>query len=85
MVSDHGAQSMFGGIQVNEWLMQQGYLSLIDSARPADPHARCQIDWANTAAWADGGYYCRVFLNVAGREPLGHRRPPITRSGAATS
>ena len=26
---------------------------------------------AGTRAWAEGGYYARVFLNVAGREPEG--------------
>src|SRR5690349_19957345 len=30
VVSDHGAQSMFGGIQVNEWLMREGYLALAE-------------------------------------------------------
>ncbi|MGN6379276.1 MAG: alkaline phosphatase family protein [Gaiellales bacterium] len=71
VVSDHGAQSMFGGIQVNEWLMQEGYLKLVDPPTSPTPIGRCQIDWPNTRVWADGGYYSRVFLNVAGREPQG--------------
>ncbi len=71
VVSDHGAQSMFGGIQINEWLMQHGYLSLIDPPSVATPIGGCTIDWANTRAWADGGYYSRIFLNIAGREPQG--------------
>jgi predicted AlkP superfamily phosphohydrolase/phosphomutase len=29
------------------------------------------IDWSRTVAWGEGGYYCRLFLNVAGREPEG--------------
>jgi predicted AlkP superfamily phosphohydrolase/phosphomutase len=29
------------------------------------------IDWERTTAWGEGGYYCRLFLNVAGREPQG--------------
>jgi predicted AlkP superfamily phosphohydrolase/phosphomutase len=71
VVSDHGAQAMFGGIQVNEWLIQNGYLSLIDPPTEPTPIGRCQIDWPNTRVWADGGYYSRIFLNVAGREPQG--------------
>jgi predicted AlkP superfamily phosphohydrolase/phosphomutase len=71
VVSDHGAQSMFGGVQINEWLMQHGYLSLIDPPSEATPIGRCAIDWANTRVWADGGYYSRIFLNIAGREPQG--------------
>jgi predicted AlkP superfamily phosphohydrolase/phosphomutase len=29
------------------------------------------IDWSRTVAWGEGGYYCRLFLNVEGREPDG--------------
>jgi predicted AlkP superfamily phosphohydrolase/phosphomutase len=29
------------------------------------------VDWDRTVAWGEGGYYCRLFLNVAGREPRG--------------
>jgi predicted AlkP superfamily phosphohydrolase/phosphomutase len=29
------------------------------------------IDWSQTIAWGDGGYYGRLFLNVKGREPAG--------------
>jgi predicted AlkP superfamily phosphohydrolase/phosphomutase len=31
----------------------------------------CRIDWSRTRAWGSGGYYARVFMNVAGREPEG--------------
>ncbi|MDX6522872.1 MAG: hypothetical protein QOI17_385 [Gaiellales bacterium] len=74
VVSDHGAQAMFGGIQVNEWLMREGYLKLLDPAAkgPVKPD---MIDWANTRVWGDGGYYSRIFLNVRGREPQGLVEP----------
>ena len=36
VVSDHGAQSMDGGICVNEWLIREGYLTLREGA-PAGP------------------------------------------------
>jgi len=29
------------------------------------------VDWEKTVAWGAGGYYGRVFFNVAGREPRG--------------
>jgi predicted AlkP superfamily phosphohydrolase/phosphomutase len=35
------------------------------------PLSKARIDWKRTKAWGDGGYYARVFLNVAGREPEG--------------
>jgi predicted AlkP superfamily phosphohydrolase/phosphomutase len=32
---------------------------------------KVEVDWAHTTAWGDGGYYGRIFVNVAGREPRG--------------
>src|SRR4051794_11490047 len=75
VVSDHGAQSMYGGIQVNEWLRQKA--SLPPAAPPSTPTpiGRCTIDWDATRVWADGGYYSRIFINVKGREPQGTVEP----------
>ena len=70
VVSDHGAQSMVGGISVNEWLIREGYLTLKDGA-PAGPVKPDMVDWPRTRVWGDGGYYARIFLNVRGREPEG--------------
>ena len=71
VVSDHGAKRMDGGICVNEWLRREGYLALKEE--PAEPTRLTPelIDWERTTAWGEGGYYCRLFLNVAGREPQG--------------
>ena len=74
VLSDHGAQSMFGGIRVNEWLIREGYLTLREGA-PAGPVKPDMIDWARTRVWGDGGYYSRIFLNVRGREPEGVVEP----------
>jgi len=71
VVSDHGAQSMVGGIQVNEWLQREGYLRLTEQPDGVVPIGQATIDWPNTRVWADGGYYSRIFLNVRGREPEG--------------
>jgi predicted AlkP superfamily phosphohydrolase/phosphomutase len=71
VVSDHGAQCMEGGIALNEWLIQKGYL--VPQA-PVKSPARLEavkIDWSRTIAWGAGGYYGRLFLNVKGREPQG--------------
>lgn len=75
IVSDHGAQRMDGGIGINEWLIREGYLSLREY--PEEPTRMGElieaglVDWSRTVAWGEGGYYGRVFLNVAGREPAG--------------
>ena len=71
VVSDHGAQSMIGGIQVNEWLQREGYLRLAEQPDGVIPIGQATVDWPNTRVWADGGYYSRIFLNVRGREPEG--------------
>jgi predicted AlkP superfamily phosphohydrolase/phosphomutase len=72
-VSDHGVKSMRGGICINEWLQSQGHLTLYDepSRRRLTPFEKVEVDWSQTTAWGDGGYYGRIFLNVAGREPNG--------------
>jgi len=71
VVSDHGAKAMMGGICVNEWLIEKGWLTLKEQPSEPTPLERCQIDWSKTKAWGEGGYYSRVFLNVEGREPEG--------------
>lgn len=75
VVSDHGAKRMDGGICVNEWLLANGYLALQEKPTSAVPLSKVKIDWPGTKAWGDGGYYARVFLNVAGREPEGTIAP----------
>ena len=71
IVSDHGARSLRGGVCVNEWLLEHGYLVLERAPEGPTAPAELAIDWRRTRAWAEGGYYARVFLNLEGREPLG--------------
>ncbi len=71
VVSDHGAKRLVGGICFNEWLIEQGYLSLEFYPQEVMPIDKVSIDWSKTRAWGDGGYYGRLFLNVQGREPQG--------------
>jgi predicted AlkP superfamily phosphohydrolase/phosphomutase len=71
VMSDHGAQAMLGGICINDWLIERGYLSLLDKPPGVTSLDLCEIDWTNTVAWGAGGYYGRLFLNIQGREPQG--------------
>ncbi|NIV40568.1 MAG: phosphodiesterase, partial [Anaerolineae bacterium] len=75
VVSDHGGQPMMGGICFNEWLKQEGYLSLEYEPEGIVPLEKCEVDWDKTLAWGSGGYYARLFLNVKGREPNGVIEP----------
>lgn len=72
VVSDHGAMRCHGGFCINEWLRRAGLLVLKDGADRVTPET---VNWARTTAWAEGGYYARIFLNVAGREPEGVVEP----------
>ena len=71
VMSDHGAQAMQGGICINDWLIDQGYLTLFDKPPGVTSLDLCEIDWSRTVAWGAGGYYGRLFLNIQGREPQG--------------
>jgi len=71
VVSDHGAKRIDGGICINEWLRREGYLVLKEEPPGPVSLKPDMVDWARTTAWGEGGYYCRLFLNVEGREPEG--------------
>lgn len=71
VVSDHGAKAMKGSVNLNDYFLQEGLLTLNQQVPPGSRFAPEVVDWSRTRAWGWGGYYARVFLNVAGREPLG--------------
>ncbi|MGD8857684.1 MAG: alkaline phosphatase family protein [Chloroflexota bacterium] len=73
VVSDHGVKKMDGGLCINEWLRREGYLTLLDDPPEGrlSSFEKVEVNWAKTTVWGDGGYYGRIFLNVAGREPNG--------------
>jgi len=71
VVSDHGTRNNLGGVLINQWLVNNGFLVL---RNPSDQQTDLKpemVDWERTRAWSDGGYYARIFLNVKGREPSG--------------
>jgi predicted AlkP superfamily phosphohydrolase/phosphomutase len=69
IVSVGGAQALHGELALNEWLIAQGELALRSAPDGPATLEQCEIDWELTRAWAgdDGA----IYLNVAGREPLG--------------
>ena len=71
IVSDHGAKTIVGAICINEWLMREGYLTLKEKPQGRTKFSTKLVDWSRTKAWGEGGYYSRIFMNVAGREPQG--------------
>jgi predicted AlkP superfamily phosphohydrolase/phosphomutase len=71
VVSDHGCKRMDGCINVNDWLIQNGYFTLKEKPNGLVRPRHANVDWARTIAWGAGGYYARVWLNVKGREEQG--------------
>ncbi len=75
VVSDHGAKRMEGMFVINEWLIENGYLVLNTWPEKPTTIEKCDVDWGRTKAWAWGGFYSRLFINVKGREPQGCVEP----------
>ncbi len=74
IVSDHGIKAMKGAFAINQWLIDNDYLKLKvnkDQLKPGTELKENLIDWEHTIAWAWGGYYSRVFINLKGREKKG--------------
>ena len=53
VVSDHGAKGMDGGICINEWLIEQGYLVLHEYPSKPTRFTDLKIDWSRTRAWSE--------------------------------
>ena len=71
IVSDHGSKAMHGAFCINEWLIERGYLKLVERPESVVALDKAAVDWSATRAWGWGGYYARIFLNVEGREGQG--------------
>ncbi|MCI0651378.1 MAG: alkaline phosphatase family protein, partial [Planctomycetes bacterium] len=78
VLSDHGFASFRTGVNVNTWLVDEGFLAyeegvareagrLEDIARGMNPFAG--VDWERTRAYSFG--LGKIFLNRRGREPRG--------------
>jgi predicted AlkP superfamily phosphohydrolase/phosphomutase len=70
IVSDHSVQSLDGRINLNEWLIQEGYMRLKKRPEQLIPLMQADIDWNETRAWATG-FTGQLYLNIKGREPQG--------------
>lgn len=71
VASDHGARPMVGGVALNDHLRREGWLAATPRGHGPCALADADVDWSRTRAFAEGGYYARVYLNVRGREPEG--------------
>jgi len=68
VISDHGFNSFRRGVNLNQWLLREGYLRLKPDADGSAEWLR-DVDWSQTRAYALG--LTGLFLNLAGREGHG--------------
>lgn len=66
--SDHGFTSFRRGVNLNAWLLQEGYLHLKPGTDGSSEWLR-DVDWSRTRAYAVG--LAGMYLNVRGRESEG--------------
>jgi predicted AlkP superfamily phosphohydrolase/phosphomutase len=85
IVSDHGFHSWRKAVNLNTWLVQEGYMAL-QGLEPADPPVPVvtgggtfweNVDWTRTRAYAMG--LGQIYFNLRGRESRG-----IVDAGAET-
>jgi predicted AlkP superfamily phosphohydrolase/phosphomutase len=72
VLSDHGFCSFRRGVNLNAWLMENGYLCLKDGRRESGRYFE-GVDWARTRAYTMG--LGGLYLNLKGREAQGVVRP----------
>lgn len=68
IMSDHGFKSFRRGVNLNAWLLREGYLALKDGATGEAEWLR-EVDWEQTRAYAMG--LAGLYLNLRGREANG--------------
>lgn len=68
VVSDHGFHSFRRGVNLNRWLVDQGYMTLQPGATEGRDFFR-DVDWSKTRAYAVGTG--QIWVNLAGREGQG--------------
>ena len=72
VISDHGFTSFRRGINLNAWLLQEGYLVLKEGTDGSTEWLR-DVDWSKTRAYALG--LTGMYLNIKGREAEGIVEP----------
>jgi predicted AlkP superfamily phosphohydrolase/phosphomutase len=68
VLSDHGFSSFRRGVNLNRWLVEQGFMAL-KPGQPVSDSLLSNVDWTRTRAYAIG--LNSLFINRYGREALG--------------
>jgi len=68
--SGYGVQKLDGRINLNEWLIKEGYLTLLEYPKKLTSFRHVKVDWSKTKCWSTG-YTGKLYLNMQGRECQG--------------
>jgi predicted AlkP superfamily phosphohydrolase/phosphomutase len=69
VMSDHGFKPFRRGVDLNAWLLSNGYLRLKEGANSSGKSYLEDVDWPSTRAYAIG--LAGIFINQCGREAHG--------------
>jgi predicted AlkP superfamily phosphohydrolase/phosphomutase len=69
VMSDHGFTSWRRAVNLNTWLLENGYLAVRDAALRGQGLFLSNVDWARTQAYALG--FSGIYINLSGRERVG--------------
>jgi predicted AlkP superfamily phosphohydrolase/phosphomutase len=73
VISDHGFSRFDRAVNVNTWLMREGFLALADAAKHSAGEMFSNVDWSRTRAYAAG--LNAIYLNLRNREKSGILNP----------
>jgi predicted AlkP superfamily phosphohydrolase/phosphomutase len=73
VMSDHGFAPFYRTFNLNTWLKNEGYASLIDESDRGEKEFLRNVNWAKTRAYGLGLY--GLYINLQGRESGGIVRP----------
>jgi len=67
--SDHGFTSFERAFNMNNWLVENGYMTIKGDLSEEDSALFKKVDWNRTKAYSLG--FCNIYLNLKGREENG--------------
>ncbi len=73
VMSDHGFSTFHRAVNLNTWLMKEGFLVLDDPKNTSDEEVFPHVDWSRTQAYSVG--LNGLYLNLQGRERDGIVEP----------
>jgi predicted AlkP superfamily phosphohydrolase/phosphomutase len=73
VMSDHGFGPFYRQVNLNTWLLEQGYVKLKDPSRQGEQDFFLEVDWSGTRAYSVG--LNGVYVNLRGREKHGIVNP----------